>query len=332
LKPACGSKEARLGTPDPMSATFNPIVSVVIPAYNAATFIETTLESVRTQTFTRYEIVVVDDGSSDETASVVERYLGDHHLDGRCVRQENQGIAAARNAGMRAARTDYIALLDHDDLWYPTKLDVVMREFDSHTDVDLVCHSENITRGGNHVRVSRYGPVTDRLYERMLFAGRAPSPSATTFGREKALAIGGFLERADYHTVEDYDFWMRLSRVAKFRFLDDEILAEYVLVDRAASRDILLHHVNLEIMLSDHFRQYLANHRGALATLRVRKRLSIVYRSAASQLMARGEKNSTQLEFVQKMLHAYPLEPRNIAVALKWLLRTSRHPRAQQRS
>ena len=292
-------------------------VSVVIPAYNAALFITRTLDTVRSQTFTDYETVVVDDGSSDRTGEVVEEYLGRHGMRGCVVRQENRGIAAARNAGMSRAGGTFIALLDHDDRWYPEKLSAVMAEFERYPDADLICHDENITASGTVLRVSRRRDPGGRLYEALLFGGNLLSPSATTLRRDKALAIGGFDERAEYLTVEDYDFWMRFSRTSRIRFLD-RVLGEYVLVERAASRRIAFHHDRMEGMLRTHLDAYVQLHPGLLTRLRARRRLARVYRSAARQLMMYGEGARDQRAYVGRMLHTYPLEPRNMAIALMW--------------
>ena len=294
------------------------MVSVVIPAYNAAAFIAQTLDSVRTQTFTEHETIVVDDGSTDRTSDVVEEYFTRHGVRGRVVRQENRGIAAARNAGMREATGTYVALLDHDDLWYPEKLDAVMAEFEDHPGADLVCHNENITRDGRIVRVSRRRLQRGNAYEALLFGGNMLSPSATTLRREAALALGGFDERMEYLTVEDYDFWMRFSRERQIRFLD-RVLGEYVLVERAASRRIVFHHDALERMLRDHLSAYSRTHSGLHAQLRVRRRLAQVYRSAARQLISHREGAKDQQMLVGRMLRTYPLEPRNVAVAFLWM-------------
>ncbi|MBI5631799.1 MAG: glycosyltransferase [Elusimicrobia bacterium] len=295
-------------------------VSVVIPAYNAAAFIEKTLDSVRAQTFADYEIVVTDDGSSDGTHEVVENYLNRHHLSGSCLRQPNKKIAAARNAGMRAAEGRYIALLDHDDLWRPEKLAVVMSEFERHPEADLICHNENVTKDGKVVRLSRNGPTEPRMYERLLFRGNALSPSASVFLRDKALEIGGFRENPEFNTVEDYDFWMRLSRVARFHFLD-QVLGEYQLVERAASRRIEYHHGNLEALLKDHFKTYFGDDDGLISRLRKRKRLSAVYRSALGQLMSYGEEPEKQRQYALKMLRTFPFDLKNAVKALSWAWR-----------
>lgn len=96
----------------------NPLVSVVIPTYNRAAFLSDAVESVLRQTFTNYEIIVVDDGSTDGTDSLIQGY-GDRL---KYVRQQNRGVSVARNEGVRVSRGEYIAFLDSDDIWTPDKL------------------------------------------------------------------------------------------------------------------------------------------------------------------------------------------------------------------
>jgi glycosyltransferase involved in cell wall biosynthesis len=99
-----------------------PIVSVIIPAYNAAKFVGRTLESLGAQTFAEFEAIVVDDGSNDDTADVVNEVVGrDSRF--RLIRQANGGVAAARNRALAEARGRYLANLDSDDMWRPTFLE-----------------------------------------------------------------------------------------------------------------------------------------------------------------------------------------------------------------
>ncbi len=295
-------------------------VSVVIPAWNAEAFIHKTLESVKKQTYTDYEIIVVDDGSGDETEKEVRNFLAAESVNGKCIRQENKKIAGARNTGMRAAQGEFIALLDHDDLWYPDKLEKVMAEFEDHPEVDLIGHHINMTKDGKLVATIRKGPASPRMYERLLLVGNALAPSATVFRKDKALAIGGFRENPEFNTVEDYDFWMRMSRVSKFRFID-EVLAEYPVVARSASSRVEYHHNNLEALLRDHFREYFGERPGLAARLLMRRRLAAVYRSAVGQLLESGEDPEKLRNYVHRMLLEFPLDPKNLVRALQWAFR-----------
>ena len=294
-----------------------PAVSVVIPAWNAAAFIEKTLDSVRAQSYTDYEIVVTDDGSSDDTKGVVDRWLALHGLRGRCLRQPNGKIAAARNTAMRAAQGAYIALLDHDDLWYPEKLAKVMAVFKARPDVDLVGHHINVTKDGRHVETLRKGPAVPRMYERLLLRGNALAPSATVFKRDKALSIGGFRENPEYNTVEDYDFWMRLSRVARYHFLD-ETLAEYPIVARSASSRVDYHYANLERLLRDHFAEHFGPRPGLSARWAMRRRLAAAYRSAAGMLVKADAPRDEQAKYMYRMIKTFPFDPKNAARFAFW--------------
>jgi len=112
-----------------------PKVSVIIPAYNAMTYLPTTLANLLEQTFTDFEVLVVDDGSSDNTAAWVSQ-IQDRRV--QSIAQVNQGTCAARNTGIALAQGEYIAFLDADDLWHPTKLAKQVCYLDEHPEVGLV--------------------------------------------------------------------------------------------------------------------------------------------------------------------------------------------------
>src|SRR5205814_441931 len=119
-------KRVAAGVREPSDAMSAPGVSVVIPAYNYARFLPKAIESALAQSHPSLEIIVVDDGSTDDTQAVVAQYTGPRV---RCVRQQNAGLSAARNTGIREARFPYVAFLDADDEWHPNFLAACMEAF-----------------------------------------------------------------------------------------------------------------------------------------------------------------------------------------------------------
>lgn len=298
-----------------------PFVSVIVPAYNAAAFIERTLDSVRVQTFKDYEIIIVDDGSTDDTHRIAENYFQRYALVGRCLKQENKKIAGARNAGVRASQGEFISFLDSDDRWYPEKLKIVMAEFSAHPNADIVCHAENVLDEGRPSRLKRYGPAFADMYGAQLFGGCALSTSATTLRRRVFEAAGGFCEDPRLNTVEDYDLWMRLGKMGcRFRFIE-EPLGEYLIEGHNSTRRIEYHHDNLEFLLKDHFASYFGQHPDWRARLRMRHRLSVVYRSALGLLIQYGEDPELQKRYLIRMLKSFPLDPKNLVRAAQWVIK-----------
>ena len=113
-----------------------PVVSAIIPTYNFGRFLGEAIQSVLDQTFTDFELIVVDDGSTDDTREVVGSF-NDSRI--RYIYQENRGLPAARNTGIKASRGEYIAFLDSDDIWLTQNLELKVKSLDSHPDAGLVC-------------------------------------------------------------------------------------------------------------------------------------------------------------------------------------------------
>lgn len=290
-----------------------PRVSVVIPAWNAEAFIEKTLSTIANQTFTDFEVIVVDDGSSDKTTEIVERFLKANGLSGRCIRQENKKIAGARNTGINAASSELISFLDHDDLWFPNKLEKVMAEFSLYPEADLICHQENVVKDNVFLHTTKNGPWVEKMYESLLFDGNALSPSAVTVKKAKLVEAGLFRENPEFNTVEDYDLWMRLAKICRMRFLD-EILGEYQLVERGASNKIVYHNTNLEHLLQDHFKNVPGDEG------RKHKRLGVMCRSAARLLMAQGDFKTAGV-YARRAVAESPWDWKNGATLALWALK-----------
>ena len=197
-----------------------PRVSVIIPTYNRSWSLSEAIESVLSQTFQHMELIVVDDGSTDETPALLSRY-GDHL---RVLRQPNRGVSAARNAGIQAARGNLIALLDSDDSWQPDKLARQVAFFAAHPEA-MICQTEEtwIRRG---VRVNpkhRHRKPSGWIFEASL-ALCLVSPSAVMMRRELLEEMGGFDESLP--ACEDYDLWLRVSLRYPIHLIDDALVVK----------------------------------------------------------------------------------------------------------
>lgn len=196
-----------------------PLVSVVIPAYNSGSFITTAIQSVRRQTYPHWELLVVDDGSTDKTSQKV-RAVGDPRV--RLFRQQHSGVAAARNKAMSNARGAYIAFLDADDIWLPDKLDTQVRYFktlgrevglvhSNYYQVEGLSCSSPIVVTDDEVT----GDESNRSYTqsanpffRLLLCNYLRTP--TVMIRSSIVErVGKFDVRLT--TAEDWDLWLRIA-------------------------------------------------------------------------------------------------------------------------
>ena len=182
-----------------------PLVSVVIPTYNRWPMIAEAVESVLTQTFNPFELIIVDDGSTDNTAHLLRS--GDSRL--KVFSQPQAGVAAARNAGVAISRGKYIAFLDSDDLWSPAKL-AIQADFMERNSAVHICQTEEIwIRGGVRVNPkSRHRKPGGDIFRRSLELCLI-SPSAVMMTKELFHWAGGFDE--SFPVCEDYDLWLRIA-------------------------------------------------------------------------------------------------------------------------
>jgi glycosyltransferase involved in cell wall biosynthesis len=181
-----------------------PAVSVIIPTYNRAWALKRAIDSVLAQDFHDFEIVVVDDGSIDNTPEILQSYPQ------ICVvRQDRRGVSAARNAGIARVVGHLITFLDSDDLWLPGKLSAQVDFFNSRPDA-LICQTEEIwIRNGNHVNPKkRHKKYSGMIFEQSLELCIV-SPSAVMMRRCLFDKIGAFDET--FPICEDYDLWLRTS-------------------------------------------------------------------------------------------------------------------------
>ena len=222
-----------------------PLVSVVIPAYQAAGRIRETLNSVFAQTYPNVEVVLVNDGSPD-TGALEEaiRSYGERLI---YIRQENRGPSGARNTAIRAARGKYIACLDSDDIYLPEHLARLVPLLEERS-LDLVYSDSYVTRDGVHVgrsfeRQPQTPPVT---FEKLITEECAITTSAVVASRQAMIDAGLFDER--YRCSEDYDLWVRMSfRGAKMDLLLQVGIEHRLLPDGLASDGYLLKQAQIEV-------------------------------------------------------------------------------------
>jgi glycosyltransferase involved in cell wall biosynthesis len=182
-----------------------PLVSVVIPTHNRWPMIAEAVQSVLTQTFGDFELIVVDDGSIDNTARLLSSC--DSRL--QVLSQPHTGVAAARNAGVARSRGKYIAFLDSDDLWSPAKL-AIQADFMEHNPEMHICQTEEIwiRRGVRVNPKARHRKPSGDIFQRSLELCLV-SPSAVMMTKELFYLAGGFDE--SFPVCEDYDLWLRIA-------------------------------------------------------------------------------------------------------------------------
>ncbi|MGL5892694.1 MAG: glycosyltransferase family 2 protein, partial [Bacteroidia bacterium] len=212
-------------------------VSVVVPAYNAEPFIAETIESVLAQTLQNWELIVVDDGSTDKTVSVAEQFCGDERIS--IIRQKNAGVSAARNAGLLPAKGKYVAFLDADDVWLPENLKrkVALLELPGNEPA-MLAHAavENIDIQSKRSGEINAGKAGNVLHDLLSWNGTVvPGPSSILVRREAAVKIGGF--DLQLSTAADQDFFFRLAELGAFA-ATTEVLSLYRLHPNNMHRNI----------------------------------------------------------------------------------------------
>jgi glycosyltransferase involved in cell wall biosynthesis len=198
------------------SANRSVSISVVIPAYNAAPFLPRCLQSVFAQTLQPLEVIVVDDGSTDNTAALATE------LGAKVIMRQNGGISAARNTGIQNASCEWIALLDADDLWEPDKLERQAQHIRPET---VLIYTGIRIFDDNGFRREKLAIAPSAATKTLRY--RNPiTPSSALVKRQVVIDIGGFLE--DITGCEDWEMWVRLQREGQFEAVTDPLTAYYI--------------------------------------------------------------------------------------------------------
>jgi len=253
----------------------SPIVSVIIPTFNQAELLLIALQSVINQTFQDWEAIVIDNHSQDTTKEIVES-MNDSRIS--YLLFSNHGIiAASRNWGINHANGNFIAFLDSDDLWYPSKLSTCLEYF--RQGADATCHGMWIRKDG--VLDKKFTPAqpSHDLYETLLFKGNPLIATSTVIVKKQCLKkFGIFSEDPSIVTVEDYDLWLRLAKNNVRWIIIPEILGEYTVHDKNASKNIKRQMMAEDVVVMNQLRQ--RNSRSLYNRLIIRKtRMMIAFRA-----------------------------------------------------
>jgi glycosyltransferase involved in cell wall biosynthesis len=209
-------------------------ISVIIPTYNYGHFVREAIDSALAQSYPALEVIVIDDGSTDDTPQILAGY-GDRI---RAIRQDNQGVGTARNVGIAAARGEYIAFLDSDDIWKPEKLEREIALFDADPSLGMVhCGAESFDNTGKTLSVLMSGMegwVASELLRLDREVITAPG-SGTLVPKRVAEEIGGFDTRLQ--PSEDWDFCYRIAVHYRVGFVP-AVLVRYRLHGRGIHLDI----------------------------------------------------------------------------------------------
>lgn len=231
-----------------------PLVSVVMAAKNYARFLPAAVESVLAQTFPDWELLVIDDGSTDATPAAVQPYLADPRI--KYVRSDRLGQARAKNLGIGLARGRYVAFLDADDAWQPTKLEMQLARFTDEVGVVFCRRSLMDETGAALPQKPTPAPPTGRVLT-PIFVQNFVCFSSVVVRRDVFSAAGAFDPQWDL--AIDYDLWLRVARDFGFDFVDEELVAYRTghgnlskkLADRVATALSIMHRAETRYRIGD---------------------------------------------------------------------------------
>lgn len=215
-----------------MASSHQPIVSVIIPCYNQATYLPAAIESVIVQTYKSFEIIVVNDGSKDNTDEVAQRYEAVIYLE-----QVNQGVSTARNNGLKIAKGKYIIFLDSDDVLLPSALELGVQILEGQPQTSFVSsRCELRTRSGKLLICSP--EVSNPSYEELLRRNFIWHPASVMFRKDILCEIGGFDRQ--YNICADFDLYIRIARQHDIACASNINSVYYQTKDSLSSNSIML--------------------------------------------------------------------------------------------
>lgn len=227
-----------------MQTNIVPAVSVVMAVYNGGDYLAESIESILNQNWKDFEFIIINDGSTDQTASVIEYYS---NIDSRIkiISRENRGLVASLNEGVAAAKAKLIARMDADDISLPTRLTEQVEFLNKNLNVVCVGTDPIIIDEDGDELIHLKIPATDLIIQQQLLLGHCPiEHPSVMFRKEVAIKVGGY--RKEFEAAEDYDLWLRMGELGKlaninkplikYRFLNSSISAKNQTKQNEATR------------------------------------------------------------------------------------------------
>jgi glycosyltransferase involved in cell wall biosynthesis len=252
-----------------------PRVSVVLCVHNGARFLERAVESIRQQTFEDFELVLINDGSTDESTAIVDRLAAaDHRI--RAVHQQNQGLTRSLNVGLRLARGEYVARQDDDDISRPTRLSRQVDFLDRNPACVLVGSRYQKIDAAGQVIGRSHPPLSNLAIQFRLLRANAIAHSSACFRLTQVLDLGGYDE--DLPVAQDYDLWCRLALRGRLANLRPYLVARRQHDDRVGVRQATAQHQARDVIRFKHCErvvgQAAAGWAGALLRAAARRELA----------------------------------------------------------
>lgn len=201
----------------------SPLISVVIPTYNRAAVLLRAVDSVLKQSFKNFELIVVDDGSTDETKELLATFIDSENF--LYFKHQNRGVSCARNFGVERARGELICFLDSDDEWLPHKLEEQIQFLESHPEHQIVYGEELWVRNGKRVNQKNIhkksgGHIFKECVQQCLIA-----PSSVMLSKKLFFEMKGFDE--SFLVCEDYDLWLKISSLYEIGFIEKPLIIKH---------------------------------------------------------------------------------------------------------
>lgn len=226
--------------------------SIIIPCFNSSDYIDRCIKSIDRQTYKNFEVILIDDCSTDETYKILEKYQNKNTNYNLIKTIENSGPATARNEGIKVSKGKYICFLDSDDWWFKNKLKIIF-DYTNKYDEEIFCHNELYFENNKYLKKLKYRISGNNFYEHLLLESNELSTSATTvnskFIKDKNIS---FNEKKNYFSVEDFDFWLKITFMgARIKYID-KILGTYNVHKSNISNKFNTHHLNVFNVIRDH--------------------------------------------------------------------------------